>query len=135
MILHVSEEHNEPVDCGNGHSIAAPKVDQLVRENETKVCQEMRAVHWVVRVTSHSRFRVTIPLSEREICLRLHRGGESAAEFLTLQTASEIYARQRPGSKAQLHLSPGLCDSRSNPDCEIQNFEKLSGNFRFRGLN
>jgi hypothetical protein len=45
MIIQVSEEYKEPVHYGNGHVIAAPTVDQSVRENETTFCQEMRAVH------------------------------------------------------------------------------------------
>jgi hypothetical protein len=45
MIMHVSEEYKEQVHCGIGHVIAAPTVHQSVEENNTKRCQEMRAVH------------------------------------------------------------------------------------------
>jgi hypothetical protein len=41
-----------PVPCGNCHVISAPTVDQSVRANYLKFCQEMYAVHWVVRVTA-----------------------------------------------------------------------------------
>jgi hypothetical protein len=43
--MHGSEKYKELVHCRNGHVIAAPTVDESVRENDSKLCQDMRAVH------------------------------------------------------------------------------------------
>jgi hypothetical protein len=83
---------------------------------------------------------MTIPPTESEIYLRPHPGGGSGGEFLILKlkfildisclkyqlsrftllhTAGGISARQLAVSTAQPHFLFRLCDSRSNPDCEI----------------
>jgi hypothetical protein len=45
MIKQASEEYKELVHFGNDHIIAAPTVEQSIRENQIKFCQDMRAVH------------------------------------------------------------------------------------------